>query len=182
MNTVKTSLVSERSFELLDDSVLERLAEIALEDLEGLFERRPEKSGLYKDRLMILCLCQGGAEHFVRRRHGIKDFDVWTFFSDHPALPFPCRRRGVRDFGPSRFGRHPNNDRFGFNGRSVDIMGRSIQCDPDQSASDCVREWLQGGRTKSAGLIARRPVVAIHPKDLRGKVIWDPNGGLNDTV
>ena len=174
MNAVETALVSERSFELLDDSVLEQLAQVALEDLEGLFERRPETSDLYKERLMILCLCQGGAEHFVRQRHGIKDFDVWAFFSNHPVRPFPHRRIVFRDFGPSRFGVHPDNsDKF--KGRSVDIMGRSIQCDPGQSGPDCVRAWLQNRRTLSASLIAERPVVAIHPKVLRGNVIWDPH-------
>jgi hypothetical protein len=34
----------------------------------------------------------------------VKDFDVWAFFAEHPARPFPHRRRGRKDFGPSRFG------------------------------------------------------------------------------
>ena len=173
-SSVETALVSERSFEPLNHSDLQRLAAIAFEDLEQLFARRPETGKRYRDRLMMLCLCQGGAEHFVRRHRGIKDLDVWAFFSNHPDRPFPWRRRGFRDFGPSHLGRNPNNDRFGFTGRSVDIMGRSIQCDPDHSVSDCVRAWFQVGKTKSAKLIAQCPAIAIYPSDLCGDVIWDP--------
>ena len=173
----KSPPVSERSFEPLDATDLERLAELASEYLHGLFARRLKTGQLYRDRLLMLCLCQGGAEHFVRQQHGVKDLDVWAFFSEHSARRFPCRRRGIRDFGPSRLGRHPDDD--GFDGRRVDIMGRSIKCAPGQAATECVQRWLRGGRTdSSARRIAQHPVVVIHPADERGKVLWDPIAGV----
>ncbi len=174
--TANSSPYSERSFEPLAAADLKRLAELALNDLERLFTRRPDTGDLYRDRLLMLCLCQGGAEHFVRRKRGVKDLDVWGFFSEHPARPFPYRRRGVQDFGPSRLGRHP--DDVGFKGRRVDIIGRSIRCAPDQSAPDSVREWLRSGKTDSARLISQRPVIAIHPEGDCGSVIWDPVGAV----
>lgn len=167
--------VAARSFELLDARDLERLANLAIEDLRELFERRPETGRCYHDRLLMLCLCQGAAEHFVRHRHGVKDFDVWAFFAEHPARPFPHRRRGKKDFGPSRFGRHPAD--AGFAGRRVDILGRSIECTPGRTATASVQAWLRSGRTMSARLIARRPVIVIHPAALRGVVLWDPVEG-----
>ena len=139
--------------------------------MQQLFERRPETGELYRDRLMMISLCQGGAEHFVRQRRGVNDFDVWAFFSEHPARPFPYRRRGDKDFGPSHFGRHPND--IGFQGRRVDIIGRSIRRSRDQSPHDSVLEWLRGGRTHGARLISQRPVICIFPESERGKVIWD---------
>lgn len=54
-------------------------------------------------------------------------------------------------------------------------MGRSIVTAPDQAPADSVREWLCG-KTKSARLIAQRPVVVIHPAAERGSVLWDPPG------
>ena len=167
------SSVSERSFEPLTAADLNRLAELARADLQQLFARRPETGELYRNRLMMICLCQGGAEHFVRQRRGVKDLDVWAFFSEHPARPFPYRRRGVQDFGPSHLGRHPND--IGFLGRRVDIIGRSIRRSPDQSSQDSFLEWLRGGRTDSARLISQRPVICIFPESERGKVIWDPS-------
>jgi len=171
------SHLSERSIEPLTAADLQRLAELAIDDLRQLFVRRPETGELYRDRLLMLCLCQGGAEHFVRHQHGVKDLDVWAFFSEHPARPFPYRRRGVQDFGPSRLGRHPND--VGFKGRRVDIIGRSIRHEMDQSAPDAVREWLRSGRTDSARLIAQRPVVAIYPAEVSGIVVWDPVNGTS---
>ena len=103
----------------------------------------------------------------------MKDLDVWAFLAEHPARPFPYRRRGVQDFGPSRFGRHPND--IGFQGQCVDIIGRSIRRDPDQSPTASGLEWLRSGKTESAKLISQRPVIVIHPESDRGRVIWDPN-------
>lgn len=169
---MEKSVISERCYEPFDPSDLERLAMLALDDLEQLFERKPETGEIYRKRLLMLCLCQGGAEHFVRRRNGVKDLDVWAFFDEGPSRPFPYRRRGKRDFGPSHFGRHPHD--IGFEGRRVDIIGRSIKRGPDQTPQHAVREWLQGRATESARLISQRPVVAIHPESLRGDIIWDP--------
>lgn len=128
--------MTERSFELFQADDLRRLSEIALEDLGALFEKRPETGRLYQDRLLMLCLCQGGAEHFVRREYGVKDLDIWAFFAEHPSRPFPYRRRGVRDFGPSKFGRHPNDGSL--QGRRVDIIGRSIPCASEETAKECI--------------------------------------------
>lgn len=175
----KPPSLSERSFEPLAAADLQRLAELAFDDLQQLFARVSDTGKLYRDRLMMLCLCQGGAEHFVRHSHGVKDLDVWAFFAEHSARPFPYRRRGVQDFGPSPLGCHPND--VGFKGRRVDIMGRSIRRDPDQSASDSVLEWLRGGRTNSARLISQRPVIVIYPESDRGRVIWDPGVAVSPT-
>ena len=175
----RPSSISERSFDQLTAADLHRLSVLALADLHDLFARRPETGELYRDRLLMVCLCQGGAEHFVRQRRGIKDLDVWAFFSENPARPFPYRRRGVRDFGPSHLGRHPND--IGFQGRRVDIIGRSINSDPNQSAQESVREWLRQGQTDSAKLIAQRPAIVVYPEDDRGKVIWDPGVAVSST-
>ena len=167
------AMVSERSHETLETHHLRRLAKIAISELEGLFHRRAETGDLYRNRQLLICLCQGGARHFVHRDHGIKDFDVWAFFREGSHRPFPYRGHGKRDFGHSRFGRHPAAR--GYQGRWVDVFGRSIACGVGQRPEDCVRQWL--GRTApSPREIAKSPVVVIHPEADIGKVIWDPRG------
>ena len=113
-----------RSFKKIKRADLTRLAELALDDLRSLFKRK-RRSRVYADRLMLLCLCQGAARHYVHGDRGINDLDVWAFFKQHPKYVFPYRRHGFADFGPSRFGRHPK-DKARFAGRRVDILGRSI--------------------------------------------------------
>ena len=168
----KSDRISERSQEALETHHLHRLAKIAIIDLEDLFQQYPHRYGsLYQDRLMLICLCQGAAGHFVNRDRGVKDFDVWTFFREHPERPFPYRRRAKRDFGSSRFGRHPDCESL--RGRRVDLLGRSVPCEDGQDPYACVREWICG-RGKSSREIAKSPVVVIHPEADSGRIIWNP--------
>lgn len=166
------TLVSERSQELVEKHHLRRLTKIAISDLRDFFRRCPDTGELYRNRRMLICLCQGGARHFVRQDCGVKDFDVWAFFREHPERPFPYRRRGKKDFGHSQFGRHPGDE--GYRGRRVDLFGRSIPCDDGQRPLDCVRAWLRQGNTTSSREIAKSPVVVIHPDPIIGQIIWDP--------
>ena len=167
----------ERSYEPLTKTQLAELSGIALSELWELFKRNPNGSGLYSDRLLAVCLCQGGAEHYVRRTHGIKDLDIWCFFSALPeGPPFPSRWRKCADFGLSSHGRHPNDDPQKFRGRRVDIMGRSIPYVKNQPPEASIQHWLRTGTSKSKGspyFIARSPVVLIHLPDRLGDVIWN---------
>lgn len=171
---VTAGIVSERSRATVETHHLHRLARIAINELESLFHRRAETGDLYRNRRILICLCQGGARHFVHRDCGIKDFDVWAFFRKSSQRPFPYRWHGKRDFGHSRFGRHP--DAQGFQGRWVDVFGRSITCGNEQRPGHCIRQWLR--RTApSPREVAKSPVVVIHPEADIGKVIWNPRPG-----
>ena len=118
-----------------------------------------------------IALCQGAALHYLYGKAGVKDFDVWTFYSEHPSAPFPYRRVGGRDFGSPKFGRHPSNaDRF--IGRGVDLIGRSLKCSLKSDPEKIVREYLANPRTKSAKALSKKAVVLLYPKNLLGKSIW----------
>ena len=176
------SLISERSYQKITTDDLARLAKLALDDLANFFARRSETGALYSDRLLALCLCQGAAEHYATGQHGVKDFDVWAFYRAHPRRPFPPRRIGHADFGPSKFGRHPDDD--GYQGRRVDIIGRSIEVGPRENAVAAIRRYLEHGRTNSARLLAQRGVVIIQPHQHLGELVGraEPQGPLADLV
>jgi hypothetical protein len=57
---------------------------------------------------------------------GVWDFDLWGFLKRFVAIPFSYPRRGEHDFGPSKFGRDPDNN-DAFKGRKVDVIGRSFR-------------------------------------------------------
>jgi hypothetical protein len=164
-----TSEVSERSQAPLTPDHLTRLAELARADRENRFERRPRWQ-VYRDRVLLVALCQGAALHYLDRRSGVKDLDVWTFYAAHPDGGFPPRWRVMADFGPSTLGRHPHDP--GFTGRHVDLIGRSLQVPQDADPLDAVRSYLSGGRTTSASLLASKAVVAVDPPELRGTTVW----------
>jgi hypothetical protein len=160
-----------RSFERITVADLKRLAKLANADLHDLFHRTP--SSVYSGHCFLMCLCQGGAQHFVHRDRGVHDFDVWAFFHKHPSRPFPYRRLGKVDFGPSRFGRNPNDDPK-FTGRRVGVIGRSLSVSKNETPVASVQRYLREAKTKSAMLLAERPVVAIWPDAYLGKLIWEP--------
>jgi hypothetical protein len=51
-------------------------------------------------------------------------------------------------------------------------MGRSIPVS-DMTGERAVLAWLNG-RSKSARLLAKRPVIALFPQALFGKLLWSP--------
>jgi hypothetical protein len=125
--------------------------------------RRPVAADLFVPRR---------GRHYVHHDRGVWDFDLWGFFEEVPGHPFPYRRRGEHDFGPSKFGRDPDNGNA-FKGRKVDVIGRSIRMPKNEKPIEAVPRYLREARTKSASLLAERPVISVWPVENRGRVIWD---------
>ena len=97
---------------------LDRLAQIAHADSEGLFARNPHLA-CFRSRMLSVALCQGGALHYIDGKDGIQDLDVWSLYAAAPGPGYPYRRRGVVAF-----------DRSGFVGawsERVDCLGRALE-------------------------------------------------------
>ena len=60
-----------------------------------LFERKPHLA-VYGPRLLLVALCQGGALQGKKRTNGVKDLDVYTFYSEDPEVPWPYRATSWR--------------------------------------------------------------------------------------
>src|SRR5260370_803744 len=134
-----------RSYERLDESDLARLGRAAEAELTAFFARKPHLAG-WQDRLRIVALAQGGAEHYLRGRRGIWDLDVIVCFAEDPRLPRLFRRMVVSwDWGPSKLGRCPY-DPPEYTGRAVDVAFRVI---PDRtSAAAALRDGLTAAVTE----------------------------------
>lgn len=168
---------SGRSYEAITTDDLARLGDIAAVDRERFFKRRPE----YRDRLLCSALCQGAGLHYVEvaagkaETNGIKDFDVWSFFSAIPGERFPAdRRRTYVDLGKSKFGRWDGEAKVcqHFKGRRVDLLVRALPVPVDADPVSALRSYLAAARTGSAKFLAKKGVVLIDPLDRRGKIVW----------
>ena len=162
--------MTERSYVPLSTADLQRLGVIARQDRESLFLRKPELGRLYADRIFAVALCQGAAMHYLDRKNGIKDLDVWTFYRSDDKRPFPYRRRGVADFGDSKFGKTDGSREF--IGRRVDLLGRSIFAGDYPDPVAVLRGYLAGGKTESARLLAQKAAILIEPEPLLGTIVW----------
>jgi hypothetical protein len=150
---------------------LRRLSQIAAEDREDLFRRKPHLRH-YRKRIVCVALCQGAALHYLNGKNGVKDFDVWTFYAEL-GEPFPPRRAVNADFGESKFSRRPKDDAR-FIGRKIDLFGRSLRVRPSADPLEVIDEYLSKPLTKSAKKLALKAVVIIDPAELRGKIAWRP--------
>jgi hypothetical protein len=164
-------VAGERSKKAVDDVDLERLGRTADAELDAFFARNRHLTG-WRDRVCIVALAQGAAEHRLRGRRGIWDLDVIVCFAHSPTLPRLFRRVVTSwDWGPSKFGRCPY-DPPAYTGRAVDVMLWVI---PDTADPvEALREWL-AGRKANAGRkpdLANEPVILIRPR--LGEVVWDP--------
>lgn len=180
-----------RSFEPITEEQLARLLELSNEDRDRLPpEWRARRAGVF--------LAQGAAQHFVDGQHGVKDFDVWTFYwADDPAtFPWKGPRKKHVDFGESAHGRNvytaEDRARLGsrmrsweaFKGRRVDLMTRALPPNPggvraavrDWLAADAGRRWKGPKKMPSAWWLSRRPVVQLWPGQT--SVVWDPTADL----
>jgi hypothetical protein len=149
-----------RSTARITDEVLARLSEIAAEDREDRFQRRPRWSP-YRARVLCVALCQGAALHHLDGRNGVKDLDVWTFYAEADVGPFPWRWRTERRF-----------DRAPFEGHYVDLLGRSLREPTGADPAGVIGRYLGEARTSSARALARKAAVLIDPADLRGRTVW----------
>jgi hypothetical protein len=162
---------SDRSLAQIERTDLLRLAALAADAEADLFRRNPQGSGRYAGCLLGRALCQGAALHYVNKRNGVKDFDVWSFYAQYDDWPFPARWRGTRDSGPSKFGRYPA-DLPRYSGRRVDLLGRSLPAEPGADPADILRRYLAARRTDSAKALAARAVVLIRPGNRVGEIVW----------
>ena len=110
--------------------------------------------------------------HYLDGKNGIKDLDVWSFYTESPVRMFPPRRRAKVDFGSPKFGVTPDSPDFV--GRRVDLLGRSIPKADTADPVGTLRRYLAEKKTESARLLALKAVILIEPSHLLGTVVWPP--------
>lgn len=169
-----------RSFKPITQSDLRRLGDIAVRDLEWLFNQHPDAGRLYCDRLPAIVLCQGAASHFLDGKNGVENFAVWSFFRAHPARPFRFHRNASADFGDPKFGKSPNWERFV--GRRVDLRKRAIYASPGGSPVEPLRSYLCARRSAAARALAEYAMILLYPRDQLGTIVWPAEIQLEKTV
>lgn len=159
-----------RSYIRIDREDLVTLSAIAANDRAEFFDLHPDWAKVYRDRFVGAALCQGAALHFTSGQVGIQDFDVYSFYAEHPARRWYAKRSKHVDFGNSKFGK--SLDRPEFIGRRVDLLGRALPCEPTEDFASVVREWLRTGRTTTSRMLAQKAVVLLTPDSRVGEVVW----------
>ena len=122
----------------------------------------------YHNRERLVALCQGAALHYIDGKNGIKDFDVWYFYPDKTDN-LPYRRRGVVDFGESKFGKYRSDTEF--QGRTIDVLMRSDPAFRRRYSGEALIRYFSGSRSKSAQLLSQKAVIGLYPECVREGVV-----------
>lgn len=162
----------EKSYERITRTDLRRLLSIARQEREDFFSRHKEYAILYRRRLLCAALCDGAALHYTNGLTGVRTFDVFSFYAEHPEASFPYWHEEHYDFGPSRkFGRLPDAP-DAFLGRPVNLAGRSIDASPADDPIEALQYYLRRGASPVARRLAEQAVVLLEPEKLMGYVAW----------
>ncbi|MGH8666764.1 MAG: hypothetical protein ACREUX_21080 [Burkholderiales bacterium] len=162
----------EKSYERITRNDLKRLLSIARQEREDFFSRHKEYAILYGKRVLCAALCDGAALHFTNGQTGVRTFDVFTFYAEHPEASFPHWHEERYDFGPGRkFGRLPDAPES-FRGRPVNLAGRSIEASPADDPIEALQYYLRRGASPVARRLAEQAVVLLEPEKLMGYVAW----------
>lgn len=172
---------ANRSFERITRDDLMRLAQLALGNFDDFFTRNPGHT--YNGQLRLICLIQHTAKHYVdpdqcvepdQKCGGVNDFDVCGFFQAIPGRHLFAQRRCKLDFGPSKFGRNPEEGER-FKGRRVDVLWRSIDMPASETPIESVQRYLRDAPpNSSAKCWAAKPVVVLWPSKEFDRTIWRP--------
>jgi hypothetical protein len=159
----------ERSKEVITKATLRRLLYLARGDMESFFQRNPRYK-VYEGKEVIVALCQGAALHYLDKKNGIKDFDVWFIYPEK-LLTLPYRRVGVVDFGKSKFGVHPKAAIKGYEGRTIDVLMRSDSFFIGKDPENELVNYLKFRNSKTSRLLAQKAAIGLYPESLFGKPI-----------
>ncbi len=162
----------ERSPELITKEDLKELYEGSVQRLQQYFiqgQGAKWKNFYNIEKPLAVALCQGAAMHYHDGVNGIKDFDVWFFYSfNEEHLPY--RTIWKWDYNNSKFGRHPSIP--GYTGRKVDVLIRSIKNHTENDPVESICQYLENENTKSSRELAKKAVVMLAPELWLGEVVW----------
>ena len=169
------SKTMKRSLEKITRSDLKKLYELSASVMDSFFERNPIYKKPFQGKQVVAALCQGAALHYIDGKNGVKDFDVWFFYSDKKNICMPYRTVLCADFGKSKFGRIPMQKHH--EGRGIDVLMRSDSAFNTRDPVKGITDYLSKHRTKTAGFLSQKAAVGLYPESVFGRVLWPARQG-----
>lgn len=137
---------------------LKRLKELALKEHKDFFKRNPHLKEAYCDSLIGICLCQGAASYYIRRKGKIRDFDIWHFYAEKKGVKFPYRAIW-------------KNVKIG--GKPIDFLKRAISKNKSSTPEQNIMKYLYEIKTPTRKLL-EKPIIGLFPNEIFGKVLHNP--------
>ncbi len=141
------------------------LATLAIAEEKAFFERNPHLIELYRQRLILVALCQGAALQYLGCGYGVKDFDIHFFYAQNPNKPRLSRavKRDYADVGA--FPKAP-----------IDFIRTVVPKAQPHLKSEVtiqiIQEFLNSKPTKNAEHLSQKAVIGLYPNEVFEEQIW----------
>ncbi len=151
---------SPRTYPKLTCDDLKNIRDFVLSvELPRFLSMKEEKYSVYRDKLIAIALCQGAALHFIDKKNGVKDIDVWFFFEEDEKVKIPHRNNMLKsyciecpNFGVKRIDCLKKMI-------SLTIIGMAGSKDPLQ----VLRTYLKHAGTQTAYFLSQKPCIILYP-------------------
>ena len=144
---------------------LQDLATLAIAEEKAFFERNPHLIEFYRQRLILVALCQGAALQYLGCGYGVKDFDIHFFYAQNPNKP--RLSRAVKSYYVD-VGAFPNV--------SIDFIRTVVpKAQPHlkpEVAIQTIQEFLHSKPTSNAWHLSQKAVIGLYPDEVFEEQIW----------
>ncbi len=147
---------------------LRSLAKLAVAEEKAFFVRNKDLAEPYRQRLILVALCQGAALQYLGCGYGVKDFDVHFFYAQNPNKPRLSRT--VKTV------KHEYECVASFPEVPIDFIrtivpGAQPHLEPE-AAIQTVREFLRSKPTSNASYLSQKAVIGLYPNEMFEEQIW----------
>ena len=136
-----------------------------MEEKAFFITRNPHLVESYRQRLILVSLCQGAALQFLGCGYGVKDFDIHFFYAQNPDK-----------LRLSRAVKHCWADVGDFPNAQIDyirtVIPNAQPCLKPEEVIQTVQEFLRRKPTKNALHLSQKAVIGLYPDEVFGKQIW----------
>ena len=144
---------------------LQDLATLAIAEEKAFFERNPHLIKFYRQRLILVALCQGAALQYLGCGYGVKDFDIHFFYAQNPNKRHLSR-------SPKRY----YADVGAFPNVLIDfirtVVPRSQPYLKPEVAIQTIQEFLYSKPTSNAWHLSQKAVIGLYPDEVFEEQIW----------
>ncbi len=144
---------------------LHSLVKLAIAEEKAFFVRNPHLVGTYRQRLILVALCQGAALQYLGRGYGVKDFDVHFFYAQNPNKRRLSRAMKREHACVAAFSEMP------IDFIRTTILGAQPHLEPEV-AIHTVQEFLRSKPTPNACHLSQKAVIGLYPDEVFGEQIW----------
>ena len=147
------------------DYELRSLATWAISEEKEFFDRNSHLKELYRQRLILIALCQGAALQYLGCGCGVKDFDIHFFYAQNPDKP-RLARTVKQIYG--RVGSFPQMPIH-----FIRTVLPQVKPHLDSTAGlQTVRQFLQNKPTSNACYLSQKAVIALWPDEVFAAQVW----------